>query len=348
VAPAQILFAFDSWKTSATAVELCEAAMSATDAQWTARSHPISDGGDGFTEVITTAREVNRWIETTVPNALGQACRTRIPLFAYQGEVVALVESAQACGLAGVGGAEHNDPLGANTRGVGEMILAARDGGAQRIIIGCGGTASTDGGWGAVELLRHEDLKQVDLRVAVDVETRFSDAARKFGAQKGAKAEDLIALSQRLSLLAMDYAEAYASPVDRIPGSGAGGGLAGGLAALGAKIIPGFDIMAELTHLDRDLEGLDLLVSGEGRLDATSLEGKALISLFDRAAKDLQLAVIAAHIDQTTAAAFMERYGPRISFVDCSAIRGEAHCLDKALESMAEGLQGLLKSGVLP
>ena len=168
-----------------------------------------------------------------------------------------------------------DDPVAADTAGVGHLILRARDAGATRIVIGCGGSATTDGGWGAVEVVgTPAALAGIELEVACDVTTRFVDAAAVFGPQKGASPEQIVRLTDRLRSLADRYRRDFGVDVDTIPGAGAAGGLAGGLAALGARLVPGFDLVAAMTGLADRLDAADLVVTGEGHLDPPSFAGK--------------------------------------------------------------------------
>src|SRR5439155_1578648 len=147
----------------------------------------------------------------------------------------AVVEMARASGLSLVGGLEGNDPMAASTYGTGELINAALDAGATEIIVAVGGSATTDGGLGAIRALEpHRRLRSVDLVVACDVELTFVDAAEVFAPQKGATPAQVALLHRRLERLAQVYEENYGVDVRHIPGGGAAGGLAGGLAALGA------------------------------------------------------------------------------------------------------------------
>ena len=123
--------------------------------------------------------------------------------------------------------------------GVGHLILRAREAGARRIVIGCGGSATTDGGWGAVGVVgTPAALAGVELEVACDVTTRFVDAAAVFGPQKGASPEQVARLTDRLRSLADRYRRDFGVDVEAIPGAGAAGGLAGGLAVLGRAWCP--------------------------------------------------------------------------------------------------------------
>jgi glycerate 2-kinase len=191
------------------------------------------------------------------------------------GRPTAVVEMARAAGRALVPRPRRDDPVRATTAGVGQLLLAARDAGARRMVVGCGGSATTDGGLGAYEAVGSPDaLRGVELVVASDVTTRFGDAATVFGPQKGATPAQVAELGRRLTEVAARYRRETGVDVTGVPGGGAAGGLAGGLVALGARIEPGFDLVAGLVGLADRLEGADLAITGEGHLDPPSLRGK--------------------------------------------------------------------------
>ncbi|MFN8034508.1 MAG: glycerate kinase [Acidimicrobiia bacterium] len=230
---------------------------------------PLADGGEGTLDVLVAAtggsRRTNR-----VTGPLGEPVEAE---WAVLADGTAVVEMARASGLALTG--RKNDPLRATTRGTGELVAAAARGGARRIIVGVGGSATTDGGLGAVEALGWS-LAGLDVTVACDVTTRFVDAAAKFGPQKGATAAQVALLTKRLDRLADEYRARTGVDVRAIEGSGAAGGLGGGLAAIGARLEPGFDVIARAAGFEEHVGGADLVVTGEGKLDATSFEGKVV------------------------------------------------------------------------
>jgi glycerate kinase len=188
----------------------------------------------------------------------------------------AVVEMAQASGLALVGDGD-NDPVAASTYGTGELIGAAIDAGAKRVLVGVGGSATTDGGFGALRALYPlQRLRGIDIRVACDVRTRFVDAAEVFAPQKGSTPTQVELLRRRLERLAEVYLQEYGVDVIDLEGSGAAGGLAGGLAAVGATLERGFDLVADEVDLFGRIEGADLALTGEGFVDAESFEGKVV------------------------------------------------------------------------
>jgi glycerate kinase len=189
----------------------------------------------------------------------------------------AVIEMARASGLELAGGADGNDPVAASTAGTGELIVAALDAGATRVIVGVGGSASTDGGLAALRALHPlARLKGVELVVACDVRTGFVAAAEVFAPQKGATPAQVELLRRRLDRLAQVYLTEHGVDVTTLEGAGAAGGLAGGLAAAGARLVAGFDLVADEVDLYDHLEGADLVITAEGFLDAQSFEGKVV------------------------------------------------------------------------
>ena len=249
------------------ATAVCEGARQAGG--WSCDAVPVADGGEGTLDVLGGKPRF-----TTVMGPLGDTVRAEWRML--DGER-AVVEMAQASGLALVGGAEGNDAMAASTYGTGEVISAALDAGATEVIVAVGGSATTDGGLGAIRALEpHRRLRGVGLTVACDVELTFVEAASVFAPQKGATAAQVALLERRLERLAQVYEEDFGVDVRSLPGSGAAGGLAGGLAALGFDLVPGFDVVAEALGLEERFEGADLVVTGEGFLDEQSFRGKAV------------------------------------------------------------------------
>ncbi|NBO05408.1 MAG: hypothetical protein EBV17_00005, partial [Actinobacteria bacterium] len=173
-----------------------------------------------------------------------------------------------------------------------------------------GGSATTDGGLGAVQAItKHKMLRDVDFVVACDVRTMFVDAAETFAPQKGATDQQVRFLTARLEGAADHYLARFGVDVRALSGSGAAGGLAGGLAALGARLVPGFDLVANEVGFAAALADCDLVITGEGRLDATSFAGKVVGEVVQSAGADEKpVVVICGEID-SDAHSTMERLG---------------------------------------
>jgi glycerate kinase len=235
---------------------------------------PLADGGEGTLDALFAARGGSvRTARVTGP--LGEPVEAEWLLLP---DGTGVVEMARASGHGALTG--PNDPLRASTRGTGELITAAVRGGARRILVGVGGSATTDGGLAAVEALGWS-LAGIDVTVACDVGTRFLDAATVFGPQKGASSAQVSLLSRRLTRLAEVYEQRAGVDVRALEGAGAAGGLAGGLAAIGARLEPGFEVVAHAAGFDAALDDVDLVVTGEGKLDPTSFEGKVVGGVLD-------------------------------------------------------------------
>ncbi|HLY83847.1 MAG TPA: glycerate kinase, partial [Acidimicrobiales bacterium] len=245
-----VVAAPDKFRGTATARQVAAAvARAAVSVGWTCDEVPVADGGEGILEVLG-----GRPRHARVRGPLGAPVDAEWRLDG----TTAVVEMARASGLDLVGGTEGNDPVRASTTGTGELIAAAVLAGARRVMVGMGGSATTDGGLAALRALEpHSRLHGVELLVACDVTTRFLDAAAVFSPQKGATPAQVELLSRRLERLAQVYEEDRGVDVRPLPGGGAAGGLAGGLAAIGAELVPGFDLVAEALDLAERLEGAD-------------------------------------------------------------------------------------------
>lgn len=273
----RVVAAPDKFRGTATAAEVSAAiGRAARAAGWECDEVPMADGGEGTLDALGGP---NRTALVTGP--LGDAVSAEWRL--RRG--TAVIESARASGIALVGGPDGNDAISASSYGTGELITTAVELGAHRVIVAVGGTATTDGGLGAVRALHPvQRLRGIDLVVASDVRTRFVDAAEVFAPQKGASPAQVELLRRRLARLAQIYEEDHGVDVTALQGGGAAGGLAGGLAAIGAAIVPGFDLVADELSLDETLEGADLVVTGEGFVDDQSFEGKVVGGVVDLAA----------------------------------------------------------------
>lgn len=289
-----VLVAPDKFKGSATAPEVAARLAAGLRAGGvSAVELPVADGGDGTLDAAVAAGL--RRVPVEVHGPTGALVRSA---FAFR-DGTAVVELAAASGLVLLPAGP--DPLGASSRGTGELIRAALDAGAARIVLGVGGSAGTDGGagmlaalgarfrdaagrdlpdgGGALARLHAVDLSGLDGRLAgteivlaSDVDNPLSEAAAVYGPQKGASATDIAVLERGLARLA-DLVDPAAA---RLPGAGAAGGVGfAALAVLGARMRPGIEVVLDVVGFAAALAGADLVVTGEGRLDAQTLHGKA-------------------------------------------------------------------------
>jgi glycerate kinase len=275
---------------------------------------PVADGGEGTVAMVLAAG----WdpLEVAVSGPAGDPVRATLALSpAGTPRRTAVVELATASGLGLLPGGRP-DPLRASTRGTGQLVAAALGSGVERLVLAIGGSATTDGGAGLATALgaRFLDrtgaelppgggalsdldridvsgldprLREVDVVVASDVDNPLTGpqgAARVYAPQKGASPEDVAVLDAGLARLAEVLRRDLGVDVARVPGAGAAGGVgAGALAFLGARLTPGIDLLLDLVGFDDALAGSDLVVTGEGSVDAQTLAGKAPMGVARRA-----------------------------------------------------------------
>lgn len=322
------MIAPDKFKGTLTALQVAEAIARGARAAFPAAAmdlRPMADGGEGTLEALLVgvggrARTVD------VGGPLGGSAEAEI---AWLNDGRAGIEMAQSAGLALVD-ARTRPALDASSRGTGEAIRAALEAGAKDIVVGVGGSASTDGGTGAAAALGWRfldaqgrdlppgggalrnlsrvddsrviaDLGAVSIVAACDVDNPLlgdRGAARAFGPQKGATLEDVDVLEQSMSVLAERIAVDLGIEVADLEGAGSGGGLGAGLVAFfGARLGSGFDIVAEATGLGSAIRRSDLVITGEGRLDQSSLGGKAPIGVAQLAAQaDVRCMAVAGEV----------------------------------------------------
>jgi len=301
----KILIAPDKFKGSLSAREVAEnIAAGLRDVLPDAKIDmvPMADGGEGTAEVIGDALG-GSWVNCDAHDPLGRQIDARYAWIEHR--KLAVMEMSEAAGMRRLSGGER-DPLRANTFGVGEMLLDALQRGAREIVIGLGGSATNDGGFGMARALGfrffsgndhdHEltsaiselqklrriqsprNLSLPKIIAAVDVRNPLlgkNGATRVFGPQKGAREDKIDVLERALTTFADVVAKDLNVDYRDEPGAGAAGGLGFGLISFcGAKIRPGFDVVAEAVKLETKMKDIDLIITGEGSLDAQTLEGK--------------------------------------------------------------------------
>jgi glycerate kinase len=274
----RVLVAPDAFKGTLSAAEVAGAiAAGLRRAGAEAEECPVADGGEGTLVILREALggELRR---TPSHDALGRPLEAE---WLWLAEArTAILEMARASGLALIGESERDAEL-ASSAGTGELILAAHRAGARRAVLAIGGTATSDGGAGALAAIEQGGgIEGLELELACDVMVAFESAAEVFGPQKGASPEQVRRLTERLQLLAGGF------PRDPrgLPMTGAGGGLAGALWSVhGARLRSGAQFVLEALDFDRRLSRAEAVVIGEGRLDGQSRHGKITGAILARA-----------------------------------------------------------------
>lgn len=274
--PTTVLVAPDAFKGTLSAAEVAQAIGRGLEAAGRPVDLcPVADGGEGTLEALLPAID-GELHKVTVSGPLGRAVEASFAL----GDGVAVVEMATASGL-GLVAPEERDAIAASTFGTGELIVAAVQAGARTVYLGVGGSATTDGGAGAVKAI-HEagGLGEARIVVLCDVRTPFEQAARVFAPQKGADPEAVIRLTKRLN----DQARRLRRDPRGVPMTGAAGGLSGGLwAELDAELVPGAQFVLDAVEFDRRMRSARAVITGEGKLDQQSLAGKLVSEISTRA-----------------------------------------------------------------
>lgn len=322
----RVLLAFDKFKDSLSARDACTfagAALTERHRDWVIDACPLSDGGEGFSEILTGAvrgqvigSSVLGPREDEVQATIGMVPYDRIPRAALAflpapapgrgTPTIAVIDMASASGLTLLE-PEDRDPWETTTAGTGELIRTATELGAAAILLGVGGSATHDLGFGALAELglefqnsrgaaifppvpaRWREINRIHgsvnpplppIRIACDVSNPLlgpRGAAATYGPQKGLRAPDLPRLDHESARLAMMLCAHCGRPdaLMETPGAGAAGGIAFGLmTAAGAELVPGFDLVSAWLDLEARLAAADVVITGEGRFDDSSLNGK--------------------------------------------------------------------------
>ena len=299
----KILVAPDKFKGSLSAVAAADAIAAGLRRVWPDAEisrAPIADGGEGFAEALSVALG-GAWVQTRALDPLGREVDAR---YAWvESEKLAVIEMSEASGLWRLRN-EELAPLRANTFGTGQLLRHAAERGARKILVGLGGSATTDGGIGMAAALGYEfltsdgdDLAPIpenllaliriehekvialpEIVAACDVQNPLlgpRGTAQIFSPQKGANSKDIVALEEGLLNLADVVANDLGCDFRDTPGAGAAGGIAFGLMSFcQAQVCSGFDLLAETLHLEARIAASDLVITGEGRIDGQTLEGK--------------------------------------------------------------------------
>jgi glycerate kinase len=369
-APRRVLIAPNAFKGTLSGRQAALAIGEGVALSWPStncRSMPLSDGGDGFMETLLAVPGSSDF-PVQVVGPLQEAVWSRVGWLGGDVKGVAVVELAGACGLSLVHHPSPDTSMRASTKGLGELIAAALERGARKLLIGLGGSASTDGGAGLAQALGFRlldrsgepirpgglgltDLDRIEtpdtlawsgqaqLVAACDVESPLLGrlgAAAVFGPQKGADPATVRLLERGLERLAMVVERDLHPPVlDSTPGMGAAGGTAFGLAAFGgARLESGASLVASCVGLDQALGETDLVITGEGRFDQASLTGKVTGELLRRCAGlQLRCLVLAGSADPA-AAQSARKLGGQVVVTSSGSVSAHALNTERALSEL--------------
>ena len=309
----QILVVPDSFKESLSAKEVANAiarGIHSVDSEISVKQFPFSDGGEGALDLLQNLFE-GELVTTSTIDAMGRSIKA--PYFRFADRKAAWVELSQASGLAQIE-VDKRNPMLASTYGTGLQIRHALDHGAEEIYLGIGGSATNDGGTGILSALGglfsdaegemllpgggflteldHIDVEaipQFELKVACDVSNPLlgkQGATAVYGPQKGVTPEMEPQLEAGLTNFSKHIELLTQKSIAEVPGAGAAGGCAAGLhGLLGAELASGFELLAELSHLELEIKEADLVITAEGRIDGQSLEGKLPVGVAKLAKK---------------------------------------------------------------
>ena len=311
----KITLAFDSFKGSLSSSEVAdafEAGFSSVAGDCEVLKLPMADGGEGTVESLVSSLG-GETVECAVSDPLGRTVTARYGIL--DNGAVAVIEMAAASGLTLLADYERN-PMLTSTRGFGELVLDALSRGCRRLFLGIGGSATNDAGMGMMQALGYRfldasgqalagcgasladvatmdasgvcpALAEAEIVVACDVNNPFcgrSGAAYVFAPQKGADEAMVASLDEGMHHFAKVVKDFTAVDIAVMPGAGAAGGIGGSLAALlGARLVPGADMLLDAMHFDEAVSGSDYIFTGEGRIDAQTLMGKAPAAVMRRA-----------------------------------------------------------------
>lgn len=321
-----VLVAPDAFKGTLSGAEVAQAIGRGLQAEgWPVDECPIADGGEGTLDVLLAALG-GQTVSARVSDPLGRRIEAKLGLLPG---ARAIVEAAEASGLHLVAEIER-DPEAASTRGTGELIAAAVRAGAREVVVCVGGSATTDGGAGAIAAIEEGGgLDGARLVVVCDVRTPFERAAEVFAPQKGADPAAVGRLTIRLDALAVQL------PRDprNVPMTGCAGGLSGGLwAAFGAVLVPGAPYVLDALGYDARMRTARAVVVGEGRLDWQTLQGKAA----GEAAVRARQAGVPCHA--IVGQCDLDRFGARILDLQAILEAGTPDALQDAGRELAERL----------
>jgi glycerate kinase len=337
-----ILVAIDKFRGTASSLDLGDAiAEVAADEGLRVDLQNMSDGGEGFLNVFT-----GEVVVVDVPGPLGESVSARVKLVHSDTGMVGVIEVADVVGRDVLSSPRGDEALRASSEGVGHLIAAAEDLDVRHVLVGCGGSATSDGGLGCYRVLAERGTPLVPVTVATDVTTRFL-AARAFATQKGVRDSDLTVVDHRLRDARALYLAERGVDVETLEGTGAAGGIPGALAALGASITSGIELVIDTVELRRRCARASMVVTGEGRFDGGSLAGKVPVGVAAAAGDATPILLVCGSIELEAATAFQRQF-PNATVVSLEERFGLERAVRDVLSCVATVVRAAVRRNVAP
>ena len=321
------LVATDKFRSTATAADLRATIRAALGERFLCDEVPLSDGGEGFRGAFA-----GETIELRVRGPWGEVHAAPLTRLRVDDEIVGVIEVAEIVGR-GCGDPSSREALAASSAGVGDALIGAVAHGVQRLVVGCGGSATSDGGEGCYDVWRAAGA-DLALTAATDITATFLGAVA-YAPQKGVDEADLDLVDRRLRAVAARYVREGGRAVLDVSRTGAAGGLAGALYTFGADLVSGFDEVARVTRLGERVSGAELVITGEGRLDAGSLQGKVVAGVCALTTPDQRVLVVCGATQADAVHALCRRY-PWVRVEDLVARFGERRAHEQTLSCVAD------------
>jgi glycerate kinase len=326
--PTRVVVATDKFRSTATAAELGSTIRDALSPDFHCDVLAMSDGGEGFRLAFS-----GETIPLAVRGPWGEVHEAPMTRLRVGEQAIGVLEVAEIIGRSLRPTPTGNEALAASSAGVGDALVAAAASGVDRVVIGCGGSASSDGGVGCYDVVRASTF-DVALTAATDITATFLGALR-YAEQKGVTPSDVPLVEGRLRELAARYARECGRDVAMIERTGAAGGLGGALCALGAELVSGFDEVARANGLAGRIASAQLVITGEGRFDTGSLEGKVVAEVCALTRETQRVLVVCGAADRDAVRRLQLRH-PWVRVEDLVSRFGERRAMESTLACVAQ------------
>ena len=324
----RVVVAIDKFRSTASAEALASAIATVLGPGFDCEELGLSDGGEGFRRAFR-----GETVQLHVRGPWGEEHEAPMTRLRVGEETIGVLEVAEIIGRGFRPTPTSLEALAASSAGVGDALIAAATHGLDRVVLGCGGSASSDGGEGCYDAWRASP-RDVALTAATDITATFLGALR-FAAQKGVADDDVGDLERRLRRQANRYQRECGLDVEPVERTGAAGGLCGALYALGAELVSGFDAVATASRLAERMASAEIVITGEGRLDTGSLEGKVVAGVCALSTASQHVLVVCGAVGSDARRHLRQRH-PWVQVRDLVSLYGERRAHEETLACVAE------------